>query len=268
MANDKNDSGSMKCAALFVVAFLVASPGFAGPPLETETARLPPQGELTLENVVEVQTAPDGKEFAVPLAITYGVTDRMEVLIEPVPYTSIRPKSRAHATGIGDLEITGTYLLNHEHRMPAFAVAGEVKIPTARDVLIGTRRPDYTGYLIMSKRLRAADVHGNLGYTLVGKPQGVHTTNMLQYAAAIEYHATQKFDVVSEVLGNSAGSAVAETTTATISNPVAAEVSGAELVGLVGFRYHASRNVTYSFGVTYDNNRAVLFRPGVTIQFR
>jgi hypothetical protein len=259
----------MKC--LLITTLLLgtcASFAFAGPPLETETARVPEQGAVTVENVFEAQDAPDGNEFALPLALTYGLTDRVELLVEPVPYTFIQPKIGRRATGVGDLEVTAIALVRREaHRLPALAVAGEIKLPTARDVLIGTRKADYTGYFIASKRIGSLDLHANLGYTLVGKPLGIQTSNMLLYAAAVEVRATRKVDIVSEFLGNTAGSAVAETSADTVSNRVAAEVAGAELVGLIGMRYHASRRITYSFGVTYDNNRAILFRPGVTIEF-
>jgi hypothetical protein len=260
--------GSAGWLVATLLVYLWPVSALAGPPLETETARVPAQGVVSAENVFEAQDAADGNEFALPLAFTYGLTDRVELLVEPVLYTSIQPRVTRQATGIGDLEVTTIVLVHREaHRLPAFALAGEIKVPTARNLLIGTRKADYTGYLIASKQIRLFDLHANLGYTLVGKPAGVRATNMLLYAAAVEYRATRKLDIVSELLGNSAGSAVAETNPVAGSNPVAAEIAGAELVGLIGMRYHATPRITYSFGVTYDNNRAVLFRPGVTIEF-
>ena len=48
------------------------------------------------------------------MAVEYGITNRLELLLEPVPYTAIRPKAGAHATGGGDLEATATYLVRRE----------------------------------------------------------------------------------------------------------------------------------------------------------
>jgi hypothetical protein len=34
---------------------------------------------------------------------------------------------------------------------------------------------------------------------------------------------------------------------------------------MLGVRYLTGRRVQLSFGVTYDNTRAILFRPGITL---
>lgn len=118
--------------------------------------------------------------------------------MEPAFYTAIRPKVGPHATGAGDTEVTLTHLFfNERATLPALAIAGEVKFPTAKDKLIGTGKTDYTGYLIASKR--------------VGK--------------------------------------------------------GGELTGMLGARYYVQPNFFLSLGVTYDNNNAILIRPGLTVKF-
>src|SRR6185312_9516855 len=105
-----------------------------------------------------------------------------------VPYTAIRPKVGAHATGGGDLEVTATYLVRHEtSRGPAIALAGEIKFPTAENSLIGTGKADYTGYLIGSKQFNRLDTHGNLGYTIVGHPADTQLNNIWNFALAWEY---------------------------------------------------------------------------------
>ena len=58
-------------------------------------------------------------------------------------FTSIRPKTGRRATGLGDLEATVQYLVREETGVwPALAEAAELKLPTARETLIGTRRAD------------------------------------------------------------------------------------------------------------------------------
>jgi hypothetical protein len=39
------------------------------------------------------------------------------------------------------------------------------------------------------------------------------------------------------------------------------------LVGMLGFRYRFQERMFLSFGVSYDNNQTVLFRPGLTFYF-
>jgi len=70
--------------------------------LETETARLLPPGRWELSAAYEFQTASDGKEYATPLSIAVGLMDRMELLVEPVPYTKIAPSDESGASGVGD----------------------------------------------------------------------------------------------------------------------------------------------------------------------
>jgi hypothetical protein len=235
---------------------------YAADPLETETARLLKAGLFQVESTFEYQVSKDGTEFAVPLAFEYGITNNLQILVEPVVFTAIRPKVGPKATGIGDLEVTLFYLFLHEGPvLPALAIAAEVKIPTARNTLIGTGKADYTPFLLISKRFGKFDTHANIGYTIVGEPSGVELKNIFSFALAVEYNLNEKFDIVGEILGNTSSSAVGA------ENPVAPEATGGTVSGLLGSRYYVRPNFFLSLGVGYDNNNAVLIRPGLTFQF-
>jgi hypothetical protein len=231
-------------------------------PLETETARLPQRGAVLLGLTYEFQTSPQGTEHALPFAFEYGLTDRLALLLEPVFFTAILPTSGRRASGLGDLELTLQYLLHDETRgFPALAVAGEVKIPTASDTLIGTRRADFTPYLIASKHWGQVDLHANVGYSFVGKPRNVVVQNTVNFAIAAEDHLGPRLDLLGEMLlTTAAGSGGPESGTAP-------EIAGAEQVGMLGFRYALHRRTWLSFAVTYDNTNAFLFRPGLTLEF-
>ncbi len=41
------------------------------------------------------------------------------------------------------------------------------------------------------------------------------------------------------------------------------EISGGETVAAAGYGYYVNQNLLLSFGVSYDNNHALLFRPGI-----
>jgi hypothetical protein len=249
--------------------FLGVRPSLAGPPLETETARLPRQGALGLDGGFEYQTSSSGTEIAVPIALEYGLTDRLELMAEPVPYTSIRQKGIPAATGIGDLELTGTYLLVREERiLPAFAVAGEVKIPTAKNALIGSGKADYTIYLIASSLHGRFDSHANLGYTRVGHPTGIKVNNTTYFAFGEEVRLTEQLDLLGEVYGNTAAlPEVPEGSNLGGESVLTPEIGGSEVVGMVGARLRDHHGVAYSLALSYDNNNALLIRPGVTIAF-
>jgi hypothetical protein len=117
--------------------------------LETETARLSPRGALEIGSNFEYQVSSEGSETALPFALEYGVTDRLEFLVEPVAYTAIRPKTGSRAAGVGDVEAALTYRAHREARgSPALAFAGEAELPIARSILIGTGKADFAAYLI------------------------------------------------------------------------------------------------------------------------
>ena len=145
--------------------------------LETETARLRLPGAVQGGLNYEFQTSAEGHESAVPFLFEYGITDRLELAVEPVAATRIRPRVGPKAAGFGDTEMTLTYLAMRESRsFPALAFAGEIKFGTARNPLIGTGEPDYAAYLIASKRFGRLDTHFNLTYTFVGQPPGPEMT--------------------------------------------------------------------------------------------
>jgi len=234
--------------------------------LETETARLLRGGWWKIGNAFEFQTSSDGTEVAIPVAIEYGLTDNVEFLVEPVPYTAIRPRIGRHARGVGDVEATVTYrFLGESASFPALALAAEVKLPTARDTLIGTRRADYAGYLIASKRFGHVDTHFNFGYTIVGKPAGVALDNVFNVAFAGVYRPNTGLELFGEVLGSTAsgpGEAPAGT-----GGAVVPEAAGNVLVGTLGAGKAMGAALFY-LAVSYDNTHAVLFRPGLTVRFR
>ncbi len=256
------------CVLLVIATLAIALPlPSSAQILETETARFMDRGGFEVGFAYELQTSADGRENAIPIAFEYALLSRVSVLVEPVPYTAIRPTMGRRATGTGDLEITTSILaLAERSRMPALAFAGEVKIPTARDTLIGTRKTDYAVYAIASKKLGRFDSHANIGYTFVGKPAGFQVSNVLYGAAATEYRAAPKLVVFGEVLAQTAAVPGGESGDAA-GGQRGPELGANETVGTMGVAYALKRGTLLSFSVSRDNNGATLFRPGVTIRW-
>lgn len=241
--------------------------------LETETARALPQFGYKAGAAYEYQFSADGKEAAVPLDFEVGITHRLELLVEPVAYTSIRPSVGQSARGFGDTEATLIYKFHEESAIwPALALAGEIKFPTASDPLIGTGKTDYASYLIASKQFGAWDIHLNLGYTIYGQPAGAtgdnRLTNRASIALAAVYHINDRYDVFAEVLNNSllnGGSRELNAPTGT-APPALQEGSVGETVGTVGIARQFGKYTKASFSVSFDNNSAVLLRPGIEFE--
>jgi hypothetical protein len=276
--------------ACAVLTALSAGRSWADLSLETETARLTPPGVYELSIATEYQYARDDQEVAVPLALTFGLFDRFEVMLEPTAFVGIFPRNSTggkDVVGVGDFELTLTYLVLREQKwLPAVAVAGEVKFPTARTKAIGTREFDYTGYLIFSKRVGDLDLHANVAYTFVGEPAGTRAKDTWQVALAFEYSFSKQWDVFGEVMytSSSIGRAPSGASggggegTAAAVRPLAdvvetggaqttAELTGVETVGTVGLKYHVNNRFDVFGSVSYDNNDASLFRLGMTIRF-
>ena len=228
--------------------------------LETETARFHPARSFQIASGFEQQFSAEGRESAVPVALEYALTNTWELLVEPVPYTAIRPKVGPRATGLGDLELTVIHgLWTETAGRPAIAIAAEVKVATAESRLIGTDKTDFTGYLIASRRFGALDLHGNLGYTVLGKPAGVTVSNLIDFALGGTVPLGPKGIVFAEVLGNTTAAGGPE-------NSAAPEIAGGELSGTIGFGREVSRSLFLSLAASYDNTHAVMLRPGFTLR--
>ena len=255
-------------ALLGVFASVSAASGSAfAQTLETETARLLEPGQFMLGGAFEVQSASEGQEYALPLSIEYGLSKRWELLVEPVIYTAIRPRSGLNATGIGDVETTLTYWFSDEtDSMPALAFAAEVKIPTANNTLIGTGQVDFAGYFIASKRFGDFDVHANFGYTLVGQPAGVSLDNIFNLALATEYRINSKYELFGEVLGTVSAGQGHETPDSG-GGLIVPEAPTGELVGTFGFGNQVNKDLMLFCAASFDNNNAFQLRTGFTIRF-
>jgi Putative MetA-pathway of phenol degradation len=233
--------------------------------LETETARFLERGTTETGTGFEFQTSSEGTERALPFTIEHAVSDRLALLIEPVAWTAIRPNHGVRAAGVGDLEVTGLVLLSAEQtHWPALAFGLEAKLPTARNTLIGTGRTDVAGYLITSQRHGGLDLHANLGYTIPGQPPGARLMNTWSGALAAEFRRGSS-EWYGEVLANTSSSPEGGDN-AVPTGQVVPEASGGELVGTIGWGIQPTPDLLLSLGISYDNNQAWQFRPGVTFR--
>ena len=91
--------------------------------------------------------------------------------------------------------------------------------------------------------------------------------NFVNFALAEEYFVNPKFALLGEILVNSGSSPEATTGTTTPPPTVTPEISSGEIVGMGGFRYRIRERMFFTLGVSYDNNQAVLIRPGLTFGF-
>ena len=250
------------CALLMCVPFLVR----AGQPLETESARVLRAHEAELEMGFEHQQAEGSSETAVPFAFGYGLTDRFELLVEPVLLDRISRERAPSVHSFGDLEVTLTRRLSgRETGASAFAIALEAKLPVAKSPQIGSGRADVTLWGIASRRFGALEVSGDLGYTKIGKPAGIAVQDIVNFGLATEYHVTPHWELVAEVFGASA--TLASAVSGTQESSTAPEIGGAEITSSIGARVQAPAGWIASLGLSVDRQGALLVHPGLARRF-
>ena len=238
--------------------------------LETEESKPLPKGQFEVGTGIEFQYSKEGTETALPMGIEYGISKKFTLLVEPVAFTNIHNKIGRSATDIGDLEITlFCQLMKESKALPAISISAEVKLPTAKNSLIGTGKTDYTPFIIASKTTGKFFSSMNLSYTFLGKPAGVAAGNLFNYALGTIYNASEKNIFFAEIYGNTSafGSDVPETISLNSMSNTTTEISGGEFVGAIGFGKYLKNDLLLSFGISYDNNNAFLFRPGIEWAF-
>jgi len=250
----------------FIIATALLFPAITtAQALETEESAPLRQFQVEMGTGLEFQTSGEGTETALPMAFEFGVLDNLTFLVEPVGFTSINPKGGQRAVGAGDLEMTLFYQVFHESAIaPSISLAGEVKLPTARNRSIGSGKTDYTPFVVASKSTGPFFTSLNLGYSFIGKPQGVNASDQFNYALGTIFTVTPRNHLYAEIYGNTAATELPETASTTSG---AAELSGGELVGAIAYGHVFLEGLEISLGLSYDNNNAVLIRPGLEWKF-
>ncbi len=254
----------MKKLITLLIVFLAIQNNVKAQVLETEDSRPLNIGQVELGAGLEYQTSKEGYEVALPLSFEYGLSKRFTFLFEPVPITNIHPKTGRRVAGLGDLEMTLFYQLVKETKsLPSISLSAEVKLPTAKDSLIGTGKTDFTPFFIASKTTGKFFTSLNLSYTFLGKPNGVVANNLFNYAAGTVFELSPNSILFGEVYGNTSALGGKDVPELPGGPQKTTEISGGETVASAGYGYYVNRNLLLSFGVSYDNNHALLFRPGI-----
>lgn len=221
--------------------------------LETETAQLGKKGTLGTSTGVQLERGKDGSTTAFTLnQFEYAVSDRIEILVEPFFYQKSKPKDAPSYSGVGDIEITPSWMIVEEAaRVPAVVLSFKVKVPTATNRDIGTGEFDYQPFVILGKTSGPWTFNANLGVDFVTSPSDEPLKNQFIYDLSVERAITPKWSVFGEIFGNS--------------SPADGEKS--TFAGAIATEYKLSEksNVFVSFG--YDTDRVANVRFGINIEF-
>jgi hypothetical protein len=144
--------------------------------------RLFEAGDLTL-TIPYIHITSDGN-----VTLLNGVPNRTGRL------RSARTAARVSEDGLGDVVLKGRfYVLDEQGPLPTFALTARVKAPTAdADKGLGTGEWDEGVGAEVSKRFAERWVgYGDLGYTIIGKPDGVPLRNQWNYDVGLGYYFTK-----------------------------------------------------------------------------
>jgi len=223
--------------------------------LETETAELGEQGDGLISAALQFEREKDGgTAYFTVNQFEYGITDRSEILIEPFFYEWDHPKDGPSYSGVGDLEVTPSYMmvLDDPHSwIPAAVAAFKLKVPTATNRDIGTGEFDYQPYIILGKHIGPWICNANIGYDFVTSTKDENLKNQIILDLSVQRNVTENLGLYAEIFSNS--------------SPVKGE-NGTFAAAIAGeYKFNEHFNVYTSLG--FDTDKVMTLRSGFNIEF-
>lgn len=233
---------------IIILLFLAISTtsAFADTAIETETAQLGKQGDALISQSIEFVHGKDGSGGGTLTQFEYAITDRSEILIEPFFYLWEHPKGEKREDGVGDLEITPSYMVVQENGwVPAILLATKVKVPTGARNVGGTRKYDFYPYLIFGQHVGDWIFNANLGVNFARKIEGSGYDRTTVWDLEAEREVAPNLTAFFEVYS-------AEDHVKTVST---------------AFEYQISKRVNLFTAFSYNENHEVIVRPGLNFEF-
>ncbi|MBI5855834.1 MAG: hypothetical protein HZB35_11545 [Nitrospirae bacterium] len=152
-------------------------------PIQMEDAYAVPKGEIGLESGVRLNDRRAGRtRITFQPQIIYGAFDNTQVEIQGDLFTE--PRSVVGANKSGDLHLGLLYNFNTETlTVPAFAIRVEADFPTG----VRSKGIDTAVMGVLTRSFDRLRAHLNVGYTLLGAPQGQERRGGYRVVAALSY---------------------------------------------------------------------------------
>jgi hypothetical protein len=187
---------------LMLVFVIHPEVSFAYRPLGTEDAGVAGKGVAQMEISWDYLKWNGEKEHVFLLVPIYGLTERLELSAE-MPYLIHKFEEEPSEEGVGDINLVVKYLLINEGvKNPAFTLKGVVKLDNGDfEKGLGSGDKDYSIFVVVSKNIKDLTLHGQLGYTWIGKEKDENLRNIYLYGLALDYGLTEAFHIVGEING-------------------------------------------------------------------
>ena len=238
--------------------------------METEDGKALEHRQFMGEFSGGYETSADEKVLTFPLNAGYGISERITLELEPTLLTSINLVGDTNETGIGDFETKLFFRITDEKKaIPSLAIAGDFKIPIAKNKYIGTGKADFTPIFIAGKTFGRFSTYINLRYTFIGKPQGIPVNNFGTYDGAVVYTSANDNFLFAEVYGSTSAIRHIDSTDLTLPSKSIlenSEFSGGETVFSLGYGYHIHNGIVLSMAVSYSNTNSLLLSAGIAVE--
>ena len=223
--------------------------------LETETAELGVKGDALISAALQVERSKDGGlAYFTVNQYEYAITDRSEILIEPFFYEWDKPKHGPAYSGVGDLEITPSYMMmiDDPHSwLPAALAAFKLKVPTATNRNIGTGEFDYQPYIILGKNNGPWIWNANIGYDFVTHVKGERLKDQFIYDLSVQRNITERLGLYAEIFSNS--------------SPAFGEKG--TFAGAIAAEYKVNEHLNMYTSIGYDTDNVTTLRSGFNIEW-
>jgi hypothetical protein len=189
------------------MVFLFASVGMVdAAPVETNyygldglflgtTGSTIPAGELVVGASMLILSDDDVDGSILPVSVTYGATDTIELAAAFETYKSIETPGDDES-GTGDIHLLGKFAVQgRTEHYPATAVGMRIKLPTA-DSPLGTEETDFAVFGAMDLNMRSVKGILNVEYVLAGGDY----PNEVNYVVGLEVPYSDKTDFTFELL--------------------------------------------------------------------
>jgi len=200
--------GGALLLALFVVPARAAQgvnlSGLSGLLVSTSARPLPAE-RFVVSGGGFYGTADRVDTYAVPLILSYGILENLEVGLSLPLVTGVDPDNLPSTSGVGDLGLSVKYaFLEETQNVPAASAALRLKLPTADDGdRLGTGGVDAGILFAAGKAVGRADFMLNVEYALIGGDDplsGRDLENEVNYAVGVGYDYTETLRLSLELL--------------------------------------------------------------------
>ena len=217
--------------------------------------------EITVSNRIEHETG----ETVVPFLFEWSPTDKLALSLEP-SYASITLDNGAKVSGMQDLDAGMVYEIAREtRRRPSVALEFDVKLPTASNPELGTKKTDFSLGVVLGKEYVHHDLEASAVYTFVGSPPGVKQQNVFELSVSGEWHVSPRIDLVGELVGSSGGSLGGNSRTGFGLGGIQSALtvgSGTEIEATLGIAEHFGKHFKLEQGITGKSDGTIILVVG------